>query len=51
MKAILKITVEKKINKDDQKFYEELLAEGSIISLYENFEPEYEGKHELIFEE
>jgi len=51
MKAILTITVTKKINKKDKKFYEQLLEDGDICGLYESFDPETEGKHKIIFED
>jgi hypothetical protein len=50
MKAILTITVEKKLKDGDKEFYEELLGDGDTGGLWEEFEPEF-GVHELRFEE
>lgn len=51
MKATLKMSVTKEIKEEDRGFFEDLLSDGDITSLYEIFEPEYEGKHELEFGE
>ena len=51
MKAILTITVVKNIEEKDKELYEEFLEDGDIAGLYENFEPETEGNHEIKFED
>jgi len=51
MKAILTITVTKEIEKEDKEFFEELILDGDIAGIHENFDPECEGKHEIVFED
>lgn len=50
MKAILKIVVTRQIDEEDKNFYKELLLDGDISGIYETFDPECEGVHEIIFE-
>jgi len=51
MKAILTIVVTKQIDEEDKDYYEDMLADGDISGIYENFEPEYTGEHSIIFKE
>jgi len=51
MKAILKITVVKEIDKDDKELYKEFISEGDMQAIYENFDPECEGQHAIEFKE
>jgi hypothetical protein len=52
MKAILTITVEKKLKDGDKEFYEELLGDGDTAGLWKEVTAKYACcSYELRFEE